>query len=124
MERTKEILERERTKVNESLSHFTRATFVSSILVPKQDRGRWRAISIAEERVGACRHYGIVDRSSDGYMTVSEIGSGVTTPKIIPSALTMPPGLAFAYTYANTSYTEPRNSFHLPDPIFPPMQFS
>ena len=33
----------------------------------------------------------------------------------------MPFGLALAYGYANISYTGPTDSFHLPDPIFPPM---
>ena len=34
----------------------------------------------------------------------------------------MPSGLALAYGYANISYTRPRNSFHLPDPIFPTIE--
>ena len=40
------------------------------------------------------------------------------------SAFTVPSGLALAYGYANISYTGPRDSFHLPDPIFPPMRRS
>ena len=62
------------------------------------------------------------NRGTEGYVTVSELAHGVTTSRITPSALTMPPGLALAYGYANISYTGPRDSFHLPDPMFPPMR--
>ena len=65
---------------------------------------------------------GTMSRSAEGFMTVSELGHGVTTSRITPSAVTKPAGLALAYVYANFSYTGPRDSFHIPDPMFPPMR--
>ena len=67
---------------------------------------------------------GTMSRGAEGFVTVSEFAHGLTTSRITPSALTMPSGLALAYSYAKISYTESRDSFHLPDPIFPPMRFS
>ena len=67
---------------------------------------------------------GTMSRSAEGFVTVSELAQGVTTSRITPSTLAVPPGLALAYGYANISYTEPRVSFQLPDPIFPPMRLS
>ena len=65
-----------------------------------------------------------MSRSAEGFVTVSELVHGVTTSRITPSTLTVPSGLALAYGYANISYTGPRDSFHLPNPIFPPMRLS
>ena len=53
-------------------------------------------------------------------MILSELGYGVTTSRITSSTLTVPSGLALAYGYANISYIWTRDSFHLPDPMFPP----
>ena len=64
----------------------------------------------------------LLSRGAEGYVMVTEMAHGVTTSRITPSALTMPSGLALAYGYANINYTGPRDSFHLPDPIFPPMR--
>ena len=63
---------------------------------------------------------GTISRDAEGYVTVSELAHGVTTSRITPSALAMPAGLALAYGYANITYTGPRDSLHLPDPLFPP----
>ena len=62
-----------------------------------------------------------MSRGAEGFVTVSELVHGVTTSRIT-SAPTMPSGLALACGYANNSCTGPRDSFHLPDPIFPPMR--
>ena len=67
---------------------------------------------------------GTLSRGTEGFVTLSELGHGVTTSRITPPALTVPSGLAWAYGYANISYTGPRDSFHLPDPIFPPIRLS
>ena len=67
---------------------------------------------------------GTLSRGTEGFVTLSELGHGVTTSRITPPALTVPSGLALAYGYANISYTGPRDSFHLPDPIFPPIRLS
>ena len=63
---------------------------------------------------------GTMSRGAEGYVTVSDLAHGVTTSRITPSALAMPAGLALAYGYANITYTGPRDSLHLPNPIFPP----
>ena len=67
---------------------------------------------------------GTMSRSAEGFVTLSKLGYGVTTSRITLSTLTVPSDLTLAYGYANISYTGPRDSFHLPDPIFPPMRFS
>ena len=67
---------------------------------------------------------GTLSRGMEGFVTLSELGHGVTTSIITPSTLTVPLGLALEYGYANISYTGPRDSFHLPGPILPPMRLS
>ena len=67
---------------------------------------------------------GTLSRGSEGFVTLSELGHGATTSRITPSTLTVSSSLALAYGYANISYTGARNSFDLPDPIFPPMRLS
>ena len=67
---------------------------------------------------------GAMSRGPERYVTVSELSHGVTSSRITPSAFTVPSGLALTYGYANISYTGPRDSFHLPDPMFPPMRLS
>ena len=48
---------------------------------------------------------GTMSRSMEGFVTLSELGDGVTTSRITPSTLMVPSGLALAYGYANISYT-------------------
>ena len=56
---------------------------------------------------------GTMSRSTEGFVTLSELGHGVTTSRITPSTLTVPSDLALAYGYANISYIGPRDSFHI-----------
>ena len=39
---------------------------------------------------------GTISRSAEGFVTVSQLGHGVTTSRITPSALTVPSGLVLA----------------------------
>ena len=65
-----------------------------------------------------------MSRNAERIVTVTELVHGITASRITPSTITAPSGSALPCGNANNLYTGPRDSIHLPDPMFSPMRLS